>query len=148
MSGVGTSVEIFLHICVVMGVILGLGIVCLFAGMVCFIQHPGRHKVYLVHMGWVVSILLTLVHFWWWEFWLFNIEHWTFALYGFLLGYLTVLYLLSTLIFPDDITEYRDYEDYSCRGGNGSSASWPPRSCSTSSTPSSRGRSISSGTAT
>jgi hypothetical protein len=112
MPGAHTSAEIFLHIRVVMGVILGLGIARLLGGIARFIQHPGRHKVYFVHMGWVVSILLTLVHFWWWEFWLFDIERWSFAIYAFLLAYLTVLYLLSTLLFPDDIAEYRDYEDY------------------------------------
>jgi hypothetical protein len=112
MHSVHTSVDIFIHIRIVMGVILGLGVARLLGGVARFIQHPGRHRIYFVHMGWVISLLLMLVHFWWWEFWLFGIARWTFAIYAFLLVYLTVLYLLSTLLFPDDIAEYRGYEDY------------------------------------
>lgn len=108
----GTSTDIFLHVRVVMGVILGLGVARLLGGVARFIQHPGRHAVSFVHMSWVASILLTLVHFWWWQFWLFSLAHWSFAIYGFLLVYLIVLYLLSTLLFPDDIAEYSGYEDY------------------------------------
>ena len=63
-------------------------------------------------LGQSTSILILLVHFWWWEFWLGAIATWTFALYAFLLLFAFQLFLLTTLLFPDNIAEYAGYGDY------------------------------------
>jgi len=104
--------DIFLHIRVVMGIVLGMGIARLLNGVANFIQHPGRYKLYFVHLAWVAWVLLMLVHFWWWEFWLQIIPAWTFAIYAFLIGYTILLFLLCALLFPDNIAEYSGYEEF------------------------------------
>ena len=112
MPGGASSTDIFLHVRVIMGMVLGLGIAKLLTGIANFVQHPGRYKVYAVHMGWVAWMLLLLIHFWWWEFWLHQMGTWTFEIYVFLIVYTILLYLLCALLFPDNIAEYSGYEEF------------------------------------
>ena len=95
-----------------MGIVLGKSIARLLTGAARFVQHPGKYKLYAVHMGWVAWMLLMLVHFWWWEFWLQVIETWTFETYIFLISYTILPFLLCALLFPDDISEYSGYEEF------------------------------------
>lgn len=104
--------DIFFHVRVVMSIVLGLGLTRLLNGTSRFVQHPGRQAVYLVHLGWVVWTVLLLVHFWWWEFWLAATPRWTFELYLFVVAYVVLLFLLCTLLYPDDLDGYAGYEDY------------------------------------
>jgi hypothetical protein len=104
--------EIFPHVRIVLGMVIGLGIARMLGGIAGFIQHPGRHRVSLLHMLWVGSILLELVLFWWWEFGLSHVPNWNFSVYLFLVGYAVVLYLIAALLFPDNIAEYAGYEDF------------------------------------
>lgn len=53
-----------------------------------------------------------LVHFWWWEFGLYVIQDWTFGKYLFIILYAVTLFLLSALLFPDSMQDYRGYEDF------------------------------------
>jgi len=46
----------------------------LLTGTAQFVQHPQRRRVYWVHLGWVLFMLVSLSHFWWWEFWLYAIR--------------------------------------------------------------------------
>jgi hypothetical protein len=104
--------ELFSHVRIVMGMVIGLGITRMLLGIAGFIQHPGRNRVSLLHMLWVGSILLELALFWWWEFALSRIPSWSFGVFLFLIGYAVVLYLLAALLFPDSIAEYAGYEDF------------------------------------
>jgi hypothetical protein len=112
MQNTAATAEVFLHVRVVIGIIVGLSIARLLAGLAYFVQHPGRKKVYFVHLGWAMFMLLMLVHFWWWEFWLSGIRKWTFQIYLFLIVYAIILFLLCALLFPDEINEYAGYEDF------------------------------------
>jgi len=102
----------FGHIRIIMGFIVSLAIARLLTGLARFIQHPGSLKVDAVHLLWSAGVFVLLVHFWWWEFWLGAITHWTFALYAFLLAFALQLYLLAALLYPDNIAEYDGYGDY------------------------------------
>jgi hypothetical protein len=104
--------EIFPHIRILMGMVLSLAIARLLTGLARFIQHPGKLPIYPVQLGWSVSTLLLLVHFWWWEYRLYLIPQWTVTIYLFLISYTILLYALCALLFPDNITEYSGYEDY------------------------------------
>lgn len=104
--------QAFPHIRIVMGMIIGLGVARLLTGVARIIQHPRQYPLYLVHLGWVASVLLTLVHFWWWEFALFTIPRWTFEEYLFVISYATLLFLLSALLFPDHLEGYTGYEQF------------------------------------
>jgi hypothetical protein len=104
--------EVYLHIRVVISIIVGLCITTLLSGFARFVQHPRREKASLLHLGWAASLLLWVVHFWWWEFRLASIQQWTFARYLFIILYAILFYLMCKLLFPDDIKEYSGYEEY------------------------------------
>lgn len=106
------SLDLFTHVRVIVGVVLALGITRILAGLASFVQHPGHKPLFAPHLIWVAVVLLSAVHFWWFEFGLIYVHPWTFELFVFVLGYAFLFYLLATLLFPDRIEEYSGYEDY------------------------------------
>ncbi|RUU29314.1 hypothetical protein [Mesorhizobium sp. M6A.T.Ce.TU.016.01.1.1] len=104
--------DIFPHIRIILGMVIGLGVTRLLSGVARIVQHPGQYRLYSVHLAWVASVLLMLVHFWWWEFGLFQIETWTFGKYLFIIFYAVTLFLLCALLFPDSMLDYTSYEDF------------------------------------
>src|ERR1700760_2062566 len=106
------SADIFTHVRIVLGFVVSLSVARLLSGASRFVQHPSLEKIYPVHLIWTASMLLMLVHFWWWEFWLTGVRQWNFAVYLFLFSFTVVLYLLCTLLYPDNHDEYAGFEDY------------------------------------
>ena len=106
------TLQLFTHIRILIGIVLGLGITHLLRHSAGLVEHPKRAKVWWVHLIWVLSTFLYLVHFWWWEFRLDTFSHWTFASYLFVILYTIVLYLLCALLFPEHIDGYRDFREY------------------------------------
>jgi hypothetical protein len=104
--------DIFAHVRLVMGFVISLSIARLLTGVSRFVQHPDTIKIYSVHLIWTVSVLLMLIHFWWWEFRLTGLPQWNFAIYTFLVGFAIVLFLLCSLLYPDNIAEYSGFEEY------------------------------------
>ncbi|CCV10138.1 conserved membrane hypothetical protein [Mesorhizobium sp. STM 4661] len=92
--------------------VIGLGVTRLLSGLARIVQHPGQYKLYPVHLAWVASMLLLLVHFWWWEFGLYTLETWTFGKYLFIIFYAVTLFMLCALLFPDSMLDYTSYEDF------------------------------------
>ncbi len=107
-----THAEYFGHVRTIIGMVLALSLARLVNGLTRFVQHPGTIRVYPVHLGWVVFLLITIVHFWWYEFHLMLVPVWTFPLYGFLIFYTMVFAALTALLFPDQMTDYAGFEDY------------------------------------
>lgn len=102
----------FQHVRMVLSMVVSLGIARLLSGLAKFVQHPGRIRLYWVHLLWSLSLLLTLMHFWWWQFSLSHLQHWHIAAYGFVVGYDALFYFLCAILFPDDLAEYSGYRDY------------------------------------
>ncbi|MBB3280168.1 hypothetical protein [Mitsuaria sp. BK037] len=102
----------FIHIRMVLSMVVSLSIARLLSGLAKFVQHPGRLRIYGVHLLWALYMLVTLIHFWWWEFALSRVAPWHFEQFVFVVGYSAVLYLLCAILFPDDIAEYGGYRDY------------------------------------
>jgi hypothetical protein len=100
------------HVRVVISIIVGLCITTLLNGFARFVQHPKRAQVSILHLGWAASLLLWIIHFWWWEFRLTLVPQWTFAIYFFVILYAILFYFLSTLLFPSDLQDYSGYEEY------------------------------------
>lgn len=104
--------SLFLHVRVLLGMVVGLGLTHLIRHFARIIDRPVREKVYWVHLVWASSMFLYLLHFWWWEFRLAGAVHWTFMLYLYVALYALLLYLLCAIIFPDSLEGYAGYEDY------------------------------------
>ena len=104
--------DIYFHVRILIGVVLGLTLTRMLAGVGKFVQHPGHKPLYAAHLIWVATVLLLAIHFWWFEFGLIRIHPWRFELFVFVLLYAFLFYLLATLLIPDEISEYESYEDY------------------------------------
>jgi hypothetical protein len=102
----------FFHVRVVIGLVAGLGITRLLSGLARFVQHPSRQQIYPVHLGWVCYILIAVMNFWWFEFGLGHVTEWTFPLYVFVIGYASLYFFISTLLFPDRMDDYAGFADY------------------------------------
>lgn len=112
MESAYTSHDVYTHIRIIIGLVLGLCLTRILSGVARFVQHPGRVKIYAVHMVWVLVVLVSAIHFWWWEFSLFRVDPWRFENFVFVLFYAFLFFLLASLLFPDDLSEYAGYEDY------------------------------------
>jgi hypothetical protein len=104
--------DIFIHIRVIVGIVLGLTLSRLLTGAARFVQHPALQLIYPVHLGWVCFMLLAVVDFWWFEFRLNLIKDWDFETYFYILFYASLYFLACTLLFPDNMDEYTGYRDY------------------------------------
>jgi hypothetical protein len=104
--------EMFNYVMVLASVIIGLGIAHLLQGVGAIVQHPGREKIYWVHLTWVATIFLRAIFWWWFEFRLSKTPEWTFTLYLFVLGYAVLIYLWCALLFPRDLAGYDGFKDY------------------------------------
>jgi hypothetical protein len=104
--------EMFNYVMVLASVIAGLGMTHLLQGVAGIVQHPGREKLYWVHLTWVAAIFLRIIFWWWFEFRLSETSQWTFGLYFFVLIYAFVTYLTCALLVPKDLADYDGFKDY------------------------------------
>jgi hypothetical protein len=107
-----SAAELFPHVRIVMGTVIGLGITRLLMGVAGLVQHPDRAKISLLHLLWSFSILVELILFWWWEFALYEVTDWSFGIFAFLIFYAITLFLMAALLFPDKLDDYAGYEDF------------------------------------
>ena len=59
--------DLFEYISVLTSIIIGLGMAHLLRGLASLVQHPGRNRVYWVHLVWVGYMFFNMIFFWWWE---------------------------------------------------------------------------------
>jgi len=116
--------DLYSHVRVLFSILLGLGVSHLLRGLARIVQRPKEYRVYWVHLAWALFLFLYLIHFWWWEFRLRQVTEWTFPRYFFIALYATPLYMLCTLLFPDEMADYRGFRDYFYSAKDGSPVSW------------------------
>ena len=104
--------SVYLHVRVLLGMVVGLGLTHLLRHVARIVEHPKGKPVYWIHLLWVLSVFLYLLHFWWWEFRLSSITEWTFNLYFFVVIYALLLYLLCVFVLPESLADYSGYRDY------------------------------------
>ncbi|ARO24545.1 hypothetical protein CO659_23985 [Rhizobium sp. S9] len=107
-----SSPEVFLHIKVVMGMVISLSLARLLTGVAGIVQHPAKARVYVVHLGWALSLFLFIIHIWWWEYRLQAVPVIGFGIYLFLVCFCSLFFLLCALLFPASLDEYGGYEEY------------------------------------
>jgi hypothetical protein len=103
----------FSYLVVLTSIILGLGVTRLVGGLGHLMQTRRRKRPYWVHTLWMLNLLMAMAVVWWMAYrWRSN-EHWTFLLFIWLLLLPTILYLISSLLFPDqDDQPITDWEAY------------------------------------
>jgi hypothetical protein len=103
----------FSYLVVLTSIILGLGVTRLVGGLGHLMQTRRRKRPYWVHTLWMMNLLMAMAVVWWMAYrWCSN-EHWTFLLFIWLLLLPTILYLISSLLFPDqDDQRITDWEAY------------------------------------
>lgn len=106
------SHDVYFHLRILIGVVLGLGLTRMLSGIVKIVQHPAHRRLHATHVLWVAIVLVSAVHFWWFEFSLIHIAPWHFSLFGFVLFYAFLFYLMASLLLPETMDEYPSYEDY------------------------------------
>lgn len=104
--------NLYLHVRVLLGMIVGLGLTHLLRHFARIVEQPKRHRIYWVHLVWALSMFVYMLHFWWWEFRLATIHEWTFNLYLFVVLYALLLYLACALVFPESLEQHGNYRDY------------------------------------
>ncbi|MBN6148823.1 hypothetical protein JR065_00590 [Xanthomonas sp. AmX2] len=107
-----TVTDLYLHVRVLLGMVMGLGLTHLLRNFARIIERPRHKPVYAVHLLWATYLFVYLLHFWWWEFRLAGVRQWTFELYLFVTLYALLLYLLCALAFPEDLSDYPTWRDY------------------------------------
>jgi hypothetical protein len=105
-------VGMFEYVVILTGVVIGLALTHLMQGVAKLIEHPGRVRVWWVHLGWVVYMFVSAVFWWWWDYRLRTTGAWTFELYAFVLAYAFLIYLICAVLFPSDIAPFKDFKDY------------------------------------
>ena len=103
---------IFEYLLVLISIIVGLGIAHILSGIGRIVSHPGRRKVYWVHLLWVGWAFLWLVFFWWFEFARSMTKVWTPTTYLFLVLYAVLLYLFCVIVLPSEAPDGADYRRY------------------------------------
>lgn len=112
MGPVVPNPDSFLHVRVVIGIVTGLSIARLLNGFAGFVAHPKRDHLYVVHLAWSLFLLLSVIHFWWFEFALFHVVRWNFELYVFLIFYAALFFFICAILFPDRMAEYSGFKQY------------------------------------
>lgn len=107
-----TSHDLFFHVRVIIGMVVGLSVARLLTGLARFVQHPGRDRLYPVHLAWVFFLILAVFHFWWFQFGLSRIERWTFEIYFFVICYASLFFFICALLFPDRMDDYDGFADF------------------------------------
>lgn len=112
MESAVANYEHFAHVRIIIGMVLGISVVRLVMGLSEFLQHPDRKKIYWIHMCWALYLFLMIIHFWWYEFGLSKIRVWSFGVYLFLICYSCLFVFVASLLFPSNMAEYENHEDY------------------------------------
>ncbi len=110
--GVQDTAALFVHVRTLVGMIVGLGLTHLLRNFANIMERPKRQKVYGIHLAWVLFVFLYMLHFWWWQFRLSQLENWDFNVYLFITLYALLLYLLCAFVFPESAAEYPSYREY------------------------------------
>jgi hypothetical protein len=106
------SHDLLVHARTVISIILGLSMARLLNGVAGLIQHPKKEHLWWPHLCWVAYMMVSITAFWWWQFQLNELRVLTFETYIFLIAEAAMLFLLCSVIFPTEISEYEGYGDY------------------------------------
>lgn len=103
----------FEFLSVLISVVIGLGIANLLTGIGRLLHGRMQFRLSSIHLAWTLFVFLYMVIYWWtvvfgWQSW----ENWNILLFLFVLAYGVLLYLLSVILYPPEITEDWDIDSH------------------------------------
>jgi len=105
----------FEFLSVFVAVIMGLAVTRLLSAVGSSIRHRDSITGHWVHSLWAVNVLLYVVSIWWALFAWNQLPEWDYFLFLFLVLYAIVLYLLTDVLYPDQITDGLNLETHFIR---------------------------------
>ena len=102
----------FDYFSVLVSVIFGLALTHILRGLGRILQLRQRCRVYVPHVVWTVGVALWVLAAWWGMFWWRNLSDWTFAWFLFIASYSICFFLWSYMLYPHEIAEGLDFEEY------------------------------------
>lgn len=111
----------FSYVMVLVSIVIGLAIGHVLTAMASAIHRLRGHgepiRLESVYLIWVGYVVLWLVSFWWWEFKFQDLDiEWSFGLYLFILAYAVALFMLATILVPDEMEGVGDSYAYFMEG--------------------------------
>ena len=104
--------DAFPYLSILTSIVLGLGITRLLTGCGRLLQVHVVGHLYWVHLLWAFNLFLFMVLSWWILFrWRVQSE-WTFFIFLFVLLSPTVTFLLSVILFPDEMEDHIDLKQH------------------------------------
>ena len=104
--------QVFEYLMVLVSIIIGLGIASLLTGVADCLRHGFRGRTYWVHSVVVIGVFFAHVQVWW-ESWGLGLKgEWTFLSLLLMLASPLMLFLVAHLLFPEEVTEDTDLENY------------------------------------
>jgi hypothetical protein len=103
---------LFEYLGVLLSVVVGLAVTHVLTGVSKTIQHRDTVKVYPLHLGWAVNVLIYIIAIWWGMFWWSNEDAWSFFQFLFIILYAIVLFLLASLLYPFKLPDDYNFEEH------------------------------------
>ncbi|MFN8379924.1 MAG: hypothetical protein U0452_14770 [Anaerolineae bacterium] len=104
--------EPFAYLSVLTSLVIGLGIARLLTGVGWMMQARGKVRYSWTHALWILNVFLFALLNWWILFRWRTQEEWTFFLLLFVLATPTITFLLTVLLFPENMGEDFDFGEY------------------------------------
>ena len=102
----------FEYLGVLIAVILGLSLTHLLRGLSKLIHMRRTIKPYWVQIVWTVNILVYVLAIWWGMFWWNKLESWSIEEFFAIAAYCSVLFMLSSMLYPPEFLNDLDFKDY------------------------------------
>ena len=115
------TVSPFEYVMVLVSIVIGLAITHILTAISAGVHRLRGHgeplKLDAVYLLWVGYVLMWLVSFWWYEFnFQARIAEWTFSVYLFVISFAIVLFLLATILVPNQLEGVGDSYRYFMEG--------------------------------
>ncbi|MGE4371637.1 MAG: hypothetical protein AB7E29_01855 [Xanthobacter sp.] len=106
------NADVFTHIRVIIGIVMGLSLARLLTGLSRFTQPSQKSKVCYVHIGWTLYLILCLINFWWFQIRLSNVTVWSFEHYAFIFFYAALFFFTCATLYPENMDNINRVDEY------------------------------------
>jgi hypothetical protein len=103
---------VFEYLGMLIAVILGLALTHLVRGLAKLIHMRRTVRIWWPHIIWTINMMIYVLGLWFGMFWWNELKEWSFMQFFFIAIYCTVIFLLSSLLYPPEFPETMDCCDY------------------------------------